>query len=115
MLRQEAEAVVVGGRGHRRPTSSWRTSVPAPWPGSGSDTTTSPRAILTLSTRRSAATASAGLGVHALPVTVEDYVAANRARFDTDGRFAMTDARLRATGRYERGLKLAEENPCRSR
>jgi hypothetical protein len=29
-------------------------------------------------------------------ITVEDYVAANRARFDTDGRYAMSDARLRA-------------------
>jgi hypothetical protein len=36
-------------------------------------------------------------------MTAEDYVVANRARFDTDGRFAMSDARLRVTGRYERG------------
>src|SRR5271168_3388260 len=30
------------------------------------------------------------------PITVEDYVAANRSQFDTDGHFAITDARLRA-------------------
>jgi NAD(P)H dehydrogenase (quinone) len=30
------------------------------------------------------------------PITVEDYVAATRSQFDTDGHFAITDARLRA-------------------
>jgi NAD(P)H dehydrogenase (quinone) len=30
------------------------------------------------------------------PITVEEFVAANRARFDSDGRFALTDARLGA-------------------
>jgi NAD(P)H dehydrogenase (quinone) len=30
------------------------------------------------------------------PITVEEVVAANRARFDSDGRFALTDARLGA-------------------
>jgi NAD(P)H dehydrogenase (quinone) len=32
----------------------------------------------------------------ATPMTVEDYVAATRAKFDTDGRFGITDARLQA-------------------
>jgi hypothetical protein len=32
----------------------------------------------------------------AKPITVEDYVAAARSQFDTDGHFAITDARLRA-------------------
>jgi uncharacterized protein YbjT (DUF2867 family) len=35
------------------------------------------------------------------PLTVEDYVAANRVRFDTSGRFGLTDARLAPPGTVE--------------